>query len=94
MEALALDETVTLVLDDQRLRARVDAVFPGRVELALDDAPAFLGRTTSLPARVDTGHIRFAGHARLLPPTFAGEILAEFSHLASDDVVRRWALTL
>jgi len=77
----ALDENVTLVLGAVRLPARVDAVFPGRFELALDDAPtdAFL---SALVASVESRGRRFAGRARLLPPLSNGALLAEFSTAA------------
>jgi hypothetical protein len=77
----ALDENVTLVLGAVRLPARVDAVFPGRFELALGNAPteAFV---SALFASVEAAGRRFAGRARLLPPLANGDLLAEFSTAA------------
>ena len=97
MEALspALDEVVTLSLGDVRINARVDAVFPGRLELALDDVPLRLHRATSVPGRVNSRKVKLAGLARLLPTTSTGTILAEFCHADSPhELRRRWALAL
>ena len=97
MEALtpALDEVVTLSLGDVRIHARVDAVFPGRIELALDDVPLRLRRATSVPGRVNGRGVKLAGLARLLPATSTGTVLAEFSHADSpQELRRRWALAL
>ena len=98
MEALtpALDEVVTLSLGDVRIHARVDAVFPSRLELALDDVPLRLRRATSVPGRVNgRGGVKLAGLARLLPATSTGTILAEFCHADSaQELRRRWALAL
>jgi PilZ domain len=75
---LTLDEPVTLVFDDLRIPARVDAVFPGRSELVLDHVPARLQRAASMPGLIHReAAAGLGGIVRLLPPSADGSLLAE-----------------